>query len=214
MTFAEQEFRERRRANPLKAPAAPVRETEQAQPGTYPCTPTDPLGMYGPAPGDPRALTADEMADAAGYFRGFKPEKMRFVADRLQIRSHDGRVLLDSGEAPRMPIESDPSGLPLSAPGAKADAGKVLGGLLLDFARALELVAEVGTHGAEKYSRGGWVAVPDGQQRYLDAAMRHLLKLGKGEQNDADSGLPHLAHIAWNFLAVLDLQQRSAAHGD
>ena len=90
----------------------------------------------------------------------------------------------------------------------------MLGGLLLDFAHALELVAEVGTHGAAKYSRGGWVAVDAGQQRYLDAAMRHLLKLGKGEANDADSGLPHLAHIAWNFLAMLDLQQRSAAHGD
>lgn len=196
MTFAEQEFRERRRANPLKAPAAPVREAEPAQAG------------------DPRALTADEMDDAARYFKGFKPEKMRFVADRLQIRSHDGRVLLDSDEAPRAPVESDPSGLPLSASGAKADAGKVMGGLLLDFAHALELVAEVGTHGAEKYSRGGWVAVPDGQQRYLDAAMRHLLKLGKGEQDDADSGLPHLAHIAWNFLAVLDLQRRELAHDD
>lgn len=68
---------------------------------------------------------------AAGYYKGFKPEKMRFVADRFQIRSRDGRVLLDSDEAPRTPIESDPSGLPLSAPGAKADAGKVLGGLLL-----------------------------------------------------------------------------------
>ena len=196
MIFAEQEFREHRRANPLKAPAAPVCEDEPAPPGY------------------PRALTTDEMADAAGYFKGFKPEKMRFVADRLQVRSHDGRVLLDSGEAPRTPIESDPSGLPLSAPGAKADKGKVLGGLLLDFAHALELVAEVGTHGAEKYSRGGWVAVQDGQQRYLDAAMRHLLKLGKGEQDDADSGLPHLAHIAWNFLAVLDLQRRDLAHDD
>ncbi len=110
--------------------------------------------------------------------------------------------------------ERDPSGLSLSVPGAKADAGKVLGGLLLDFAHALELVAEVGTHGVAKYSRGGWRSVPDGQQRYLDAAMRHLLRLGKGEQNDADSGLPHLAHIAWNFLAVLDLQQRWLAHGD
>jgi hypothetical protein len=191
-----------------------VREAEPAQAGTYPRTPTDPLGMYGPAPGDSRPLTADEMDDAARYFKGFKPEKMRFVADRFQIRSHDGRVLLDSGEAPRAPVESDPSGLPLSASGAKADAGKVLGGLLLDFAHALELVAEVGTHGAEKYSRGGWVAVPDGEQRYLDAAIRHLLKLGKGEQDDADSGLPHLAHIAWNFLAVLDLQQRELAHDD
>ena len=214
MTFAEQEFRERRRANPLKAPAAPVRETESAPAGTYPCTPADPLGMYGPAPGDPLALTADEMDDAARYFKGFKPEKMRFVADRLQIRSHDGRVLLDSDEAPRTPIESDPYNKSSHEPGCKLDEGKVLGGLLLDFAHALELVAEVGTHGAEKYSRGGWVAVPDGEQRYLDAAIRHLLKLGKGEQDDADSGLPHLAHIAWNFLAVLDLQQRDLAHDD
>lgn len=203
MTFAEQEFRERRRANPLKAPAPPVRETEPAPAGTYPCTPSD-----------PRALTADEMADSARYFGGFGVGKVNFVADRFQVRSHDGRVLLDSGESPRVPVESDPSGLPLSAPGAKADEGKVMGGLLLDFAHALELVAEVGTHGAEKYSRGGWVAVDDGQRRYLDAAMRHLLKLGKGEQDDADSGLPHLAHIAWNFLAVLDLQRRDLAHDD
>ena len=60
MTFAEQEFIEARKRNPLKATAAPVCETEQAQPGTYPCTPTDPLGMYGPAPGDSRALTTDD----------------------------------------------------------------------------------------------------------------------------------------------------------
>lgn len=192
MTFAEQEFRERRRANPLKAPA-PVRgEAEGAVPGTYPCTPADPLGMYGPLPDESRLQS--------------------FVADRTPIWS-GGSVFIDAGE-PGKTVEHDPSGLPLSAPGAKADGGKVLGGLLLDFAHALELVAEVGTHGAAKYSRGGWVAVDAGQQRYLDAAMRHLLKLGKGEANDADSGLPHLAHIAWNFLAMLDLQQRSAAHGD
>ena len=67
MTFAEQEFRERRRANPLKAPAAPVREAEPAQAG------------------DPRALTADEMDDAARYFGGFGLGKVNFVADRAQI---------------------------------------------------------------------------------------------------------------------------------
>lgn len=100
MTFAEQEFRERRRANPLKAPAAPVREAEPAQAG------------------DPRALTADEMDDAALYFKGFKPEKMRFVADRFQIRSHDGRVLLDSDEAPRAHGESGLS------PSEDADSGQ------------------------------------------------------------------------------------------
>lgn len=115
MTFAEQEFRERRRANPLKAPAAPVREAEPAQPGTYPCTPTDPLGMYGPAPGYPRALTADEMGDASRYFNGFGAGKVSFVADSAQIWSR--RVFVDTGGADKT-AEYDP------APATDADSGK------------------------------------------------------------------------------------------
>ena len=104
--------------------------------------------------------------------------------------------------------ERDPSGLALSAPGSKADAGKTLAGVLLDFGHALEGVAKVGTMGAAKYSRGGWQQVPNGQQRYLDAAMRHLLKHGQGETHDAESGLTHLSHAAWNLLAVAELDAR------
>ena len=192
MTFAEQEFRGRRRANPLKAPAAPVREAEPAQAG------------------DPRALTADEMDDAALYFKGFKPEKMRFVADRFQIRSHDGRVLLDSDEAPRTPIESDPSGLPLGAPGAKADKDKVLAGeLIMSFPHAMDALCQVATFGAKKYSRAGFLRVENGEVRYLDAAMRHLIKHGKGEALDSETGLPHLWAVLWNVAAIVEIQERS-----
>lgn len=106
-------------------------------------------------------------------------------------------------------VERDPSGLALSAPGAKADDGKTLAGVLLDFGHALEGVAKVGTMGAAKYSRGGWQQVPNGQQRYLDAAMRHLLKHGQGETHDAESGLAHIAHATWNLLAVAELQERA-----
>ena len=104
--------------------------------------------------------------------------------------------------------ERDPSGLPLNAPGAKADADKTLAGVLLDFGHALEGVAKVGTMGAAKYSRGGWQQVPNGQQRYMDAAMRHLLKHGQGETHDAESGLTHLSHAAWNLLAIAELDAR------
>jgi len=104
--------------------------------------------------------------------------------------------------------ERDPSGLALNAPGAKADADKTLAGVLLDFGHALEGVAKVGTMGAAKYSRGGWQQVPNGQQRYLDAAMRHLLKHGQGETHDAESGLTHLSHAAWNLLAIAELDAR------
>lgn len=52
--------------------------------------------------------------------------------------------------------ESDPSGKNQHEPGAKLDAGKIKAGVLGQFARALLAVAEVGTHGQEKYTRGGW----------------------------------------------------------
>ena len=100
--------------------------------------------------------------------------------------------------------ESDPQGLSPHEAGAKLDAGKNKAGLLSDFSLALLAVAEVGTHGAEKYSRGGWQSVPNGLERYTDAAWRHLLK-ERQDHTDEDSGLSHAAHMAWNALARLEL---------
>jgi hypothetical protein len=104
--------------------------------------------------------------------------------------------------------ESDPKGLPSAAPGAKNDLGKVEAGLLLDFSMALEGVAQVCTFGAKKYSRHGWLHVDEGERRYRDASIRHLLAQNL-EENDPESGLLHLAHEAWNLLALLELRLRS-----
>lgn len=106
-----------------------------------------------------------------------------------------------------MTCEFDPNGRSMHEPGAKADAGKIKAGLVGDFGLALLAVAEVGTHGADKYTRGGWQHVPNGQERYTDAMWRHLLKAGQ-EEFDGDSGLSHAAHAAWNALAVLELECR------
>lgn len=106
-----------------------------------------------------------------------------------------------------MVVESDPNGIDQHAPGAKLDQGKTLAGVLLDFNRALEAVADVGTFGANKYSRGGWQSVPNAEERYKDAFMRHLLKMGR-EDVAADSNIDHLAHLAWNCLAWLELKRR------
>ncbi len=89
-------------------------------------------------------------------------------------------------------------------PGAKLDAGKTLAGVLADFSGALTAVAEVGTMGAEKYTRGGWQHVDNGVQRYTDAMWRHLLQEQKISY-DGESGLRHAAHMAWNALARLEL---------
>ena len=101
------------------------------------------------------------------------------------------------------------SSVDLHVPGAKDDKAKPMAGVLLDFSRALQLVADVGTYGAKKYTRQGWCVVPEGSQRYTDALVRHLLAMGVDPDGlDKETGLPHLAHVAWNALAVLELQAR------
>lgn len=91
----------------------------------------------------------------------------------------------------------------------KYDSGKIRPSLvLLSMSRALQSVSEVATFGADKYTDDGWCQVPDGVKRYTDAMLRHMLAEASGEVNDPESGLPHAAHIAWNALARLDLEQR------
>lgn len=88
--------------------------------------------------------------------------------------------------------------------GLKYDAGKPRMGLIP--ARAEELVAEVLTYGAQKYSENNWRYVDDADQRYLDAAMRHLNAYRRGEVNDSETNLPHLAHTVCCLMFMLELQ--------
>lgn len=109
-------------------------------------------------------------------------------------------------------IEFEPQSKNQHEPGAKLDAGKNrLGLVLFGFARALQEVGKVGTYGANKYTDNGWTEVPDGERRYTDAMLRHLLREASGEERDPDTGLHHAAHSAWNALARLDLALRKAS---
>ena len=88
--------------------------------------------------------------------------------------------------------------------GLKYDGGKPRAALVLGgFANALLEVAKVGTFGAEKYAPNNWKLVD--RERYEDALFRHLLQWQSGELVDPETGLLHLAHAAWNALAILQL---------
>lgn len=114
-----------------------------------------------------------------------------------------------------IPTEKDPNGKAPNEKGSKLDAGKPRLGLVFrGFARALVEVGKVGTFGANKYTDDGWLDVPNGIERYTDAGLRHELKEAIGEEVDADSGLLHAAHKAWNALAVLELKLREIERGD
>ncbi len=66
----------------------------------------------------------------------------------------------------------------------------------------IDEVAKVGMYGASKYGqwnyRGGseWM-------RYLGSVVRHVTRYVRGESLDAESGLNHLAHAAYNCLILL-----------
>ena len=100
-----------------------------------------------------------------------------------------------------------------TAKGVKLDGEKPRMDLVLSgFAEAIEQVGWVGTFGANKYTDDGWQSVDNGIERYLSAMIRHYLKYRQGEYYDTDSELPHLAHMAWNALAVLELSEQSTKH--
>ena len=73
----------------------------------------------------------------------------------------------------------------------KADDGKPPMGLLPW--PALWDVARVLAFGAKKYAAHNWKKGMDWSRMY-DAALRHLSAFIEGENDDPESGLPHLAH--------------------
>lgn len=110
---------------------------------------------------------------------------------------------------PYIVTERDPNGITPETGGAKYDDGKTLAWLCVgSFSRAISCVAEVTTTGAKKYAPNNWNKVPDGENRYMEATMRHLLSLGAGEIIDPASRHKHKAHAAWNLLCSLELELR------
>lgn len=95
--------------------------------------------------------------------------------------------------------------------GSKHDAGKEPVGLIPREAVLAE--ARVLAFGAEKYAAHNW---RKGMRwsRLGDAAMRHLLAWLDGEDNDPETGLPHLAHLRCCAGFLLAYAERGAGTDD
>ncbi len=78
---------------------------------------------------------------------------------------------------------------------------------------ALDEVAIVLKYGAKKYADRNW---EKGMAwgRLLAAALRHLAAWAQGNEVDAESGLPHLAHAACCVLMLLALHRRRVGVDD
>jgi len=74
-------------------------------------------------------------------------------------------------------------------------------------------VGAVMFEGATKYGRGNWRKSGIRASVYFDAALGHLFQWWLGEDEDPDSGAPHLAHAAACLLIVLDATIQAKAPG-
>ena len=72
---------------------------------------------------------------------------------------------------------------------------------------SVENIVEVLEFGAKKYSRDNWRYVDDAKHRYTKAALRHMIAYTKGEIDDPESGMPHLAHLGCCLLFLMELDK-------
>lgn len=102
---------------------------------------------------------------------------------------------------PGRPVKAPPED---AAAPRKDDTGKHLWTLFPW--RGAILALGVIEYGARKYSPSNWVRVlqaEDGENRYVNAAQRHLVAHMTGERLDPETGLPHLAHAVCSLLFIL-----------
>lgn len=78
---------------------------------------------------------------------------------------------------------------------------------LLETARAMG-------HGAAKYGRWNFVEAKVCAHTYVAAIGRHWAAYAKGQDDDAESGLKHLAHIAANCFILMTAAQQGTLNDD
>lgn len=71
---------------------------------------------------------------------------------------------------------------------------------------AILAMAKVLHEGAKKYQLRNWEKGMNHSICYA-SAMRHLLKYWSGENNDSESGLPHLWHVMTNIAFLIEYQK-------
>lgn len=76
----------------------------------------------------------------------------------------------------------------------------------------LELV-KVYTAGAVKYEPRNWEKGMS-WSRCFGSLMRHSWKFWRGETHDEETGLHHMAHVAWNALALVSYDLRKVGTDD
>jgi len=79
---------------------------------------------------------------------------------------------------------------------------------------ALNEIARVYTYGTIKYSDDNWWKGLRWKRDVFGCILRHAWKWFRGERNDDESGLHHLAHAAWNCMALMEYERNKIGIDD
>jgi len=79
---------------------------------------------------------------------------------------------------------------------------------------AMDQIAKVYTYGTIKYDDDNWWKGLKWKKDVLGCVFRHVWKWVRGEKYDDESGLHHLAHAAWNCMALMEYEKHKIGTDD
>lgn len=122
--------------------------------------------------------------------------KAEFIAEIAQIFDKYGIKLGEiTTEEGRIVIKEEQKNT-----GVKNDKGKPrYADFLEDFKEVFEELIKVYEFGTNTYGRENWKALENGEERFSNAMIRHLLKKGINDE----TGINHQTHTAYNALLRL-----------
>jgi hypothetical protein len=73
----------------------------------------------------------------------------------------------------------------------------------------IEGIGKISAFGAQKYHMRNFLMAPGmAWSSVYESLQRHLFSFWNGEENDEESGLPHLLHVAWNVMVLYTYSHR------
>jgi hypothetical protein len=79
---------------------------------------------------------------------------------------------------------------------------------------SLNEIARVYTYGTIKYDDDNWWKGLKWKKDVFGCILRHVWKWFRGEKFDDESGLHHMAHAAWNCIAIMEYERNGIATDD
>ena len=79
---------------------------------------------------------------------------------------------------------------------------------------AMDQIAQVYTYGTIKYDDDNWWKGLKWKKDVFGCICRHIWKWFRGEKHDDESGLHHLAHAAWNCMALMEYERNGIGTDD